>query len=52
MTQNGLLEAKITKKWASMLPNKAGMDKPKYKSELELELFSSKYFFRAGAGAF
>ena len=28
------------------------MDKPKLKSELELELFSSNYSLRAGAGAF
>ena len=28
------------------------MDKPEYKSELELELFSSNYSPRAGAGAF
>ena len=32
--------------------SRAGMDKPKLKSELELELFSSKNNFRAGAGAF
>jgi hypothetical protein len=29
-----------------------GMDKPKKKSELELELISSNYSSRAGAGAF
>ena len=28
------------------------MDKPEQKSEFELELFSSNYFPRAGAGAF
>ena len=36
----------------SAISDNTGMDKPKIKSELELELFSSKFFFGAGAGAF